>query len=149
MRWNHLTLGLLLPVLALGGPAHGGGTAATESPSAAPRDANCTFAIRAKNNLSFDVWVELYDSTVRLESAFIPVLLRGDRQLKIQNHRIARGKTMDRRYTASGSCSTRRLWTFHVRIGGRDRVALVSLTSDGTGSRDRILDLGESSKWGL
>lgn len=110
---------------------------------------DCSFAIRGRNNMSFDVWVELYDSTVRLEALGIPALFRGDKQLKIQNYRIATGKTMDVRYTASGACSTKRSWRFYVRIGGRDARNSVLRTTNGTEWRDRIVDLGDSSKWGL
>lgn len=97
----------------------------------------CSFAIRARNNMSFDVWVELYDSTVRLEAIGIPALLRGDKQLKIQNYRIATGKTMDARYTASGACSTKRTWKLYVRIGGRDVRNMVGRTTQGVGSWPR------------
>ncbi|MFO7586755.1 MAG: hypothetical protein R6X22_01655 [Gemmatimonadota bacterium] len=79
----------------------------------------------------------------------ISALLRGDKQLKIQNHRIATGKTMDRRYEAGGACGTRRTWIFWVRIGGREVLQIVSRSTSGTGWRDLIVDLGESSKWGL
>jgi len=99
--------------------------------------------------MGFDVWVELYDSTVRLEAIGIPALLRGDKQLKIQNYRIATGKTMDARYTASGACSTKRTWKLYVRIGGRDARNMVGRTTKGTEWRDRIVDMGDSSKWGL
>lgn len=110
---------------------------------------DCSFSIRGRNNMSFDVWVELYDSTVRLEALGIPALFRGDKQLKIQNYRIGTGKTMDVRYTASGACSTKRSWRFYVRIGGRDVRNSVGRTTQGTEWRDRIVDLGDSSKWGL
>jgi hypothetical protein len=113
---------------------------------------SCTFAIRASNNLSFDVWVDLYDSTVRLDSWSVPYLLRKDKKLKIQNHRLATGKSMDRRYTASGSCSTKRSWTLLVRIGRADGKkiyeSLVKGTS-GTTSSSRTVNLGKSSTWGL
>jgi hypothetical protein len=148
-------LSLLLPVMGLLGARAPVGPAVPASPvervgiEPETEAASCQFAIRAKNNLSFDVWVELYDSTVRLESTLIPALLRGDKQLKIQNHRIATGKTMDRRYEAAGACGTRRTWIFWVRIGGRDKLQMVSRSTSGTGWRDLIVDLGESSKWGL
>lgn len=151
-----IALCLLLPVAGLLGmhtPDRTEGTDPSEPHKvevpAAEAAEDCSFAIRARNNMSFDVWVELYDSTVRLESTAIPALLRGNKQLKIQNHRIATGKTMDRRYTASGSCSTRRTWVFYVRIGGRDLRQIVSKSTQGTEWRDRIVDLGDSSKWGL
>jgi len=149
MKSSNAGLGLLIPVVMLFGPAPGSGEIGRDAPVLETTEQTCSFAIRARNRLSFDVWVELYDSTVRLDSWAVPVLLRNDKQLKIQNHRLARGQTMDRRYTASGDCSTRRRWTFHVRIGGRDNVKLVYRTTEGSGSQDRIVDLGDSSKWGL
>jgi hypothetical protein len=141
--------GLLVPLLVLMGPATIPGAAPPDGEDASAPESDCSFAIRAKNNMSFDVWVDLYDSTVRLESWAVPALLRGNRQLKIQNHRISTGKTMDRRYTAPGSCSTRRSWTFYVRIGGRDVRQVVGRSTKGTEWRDRIVDLGDSSDWGL
>lgn len=156
-----LSLGVLVPALGLlGAPvperaaSDPASPAPAESSSAAVAEAgeeeqSCQFAIRAKNNMSFDVWVELYDSTVRLDSPFVPALLRNNKQLKIQNHRVATGKTMDRRYEASGDCGTRRVWTFYVRIGGRDVRQAVQRTTQGTEWGDRIVNLGNSSTWGL
>ena len=142
-----LALTLALPALSLVGMPSPEGSMpdgpALDRPITAPA------AIRGRNNMSFDVWVELYDSTVRLEALGIPALFRGDKQLKIQNYRIATGKTMDVRYTASGACSTKRSWNFWVRIGGRDVRKNVGRTTNGTEWRDRIVDLGDSSKWGL
>ena len=155
------SLGVLVPALGLlGTPAPDRAapdpvsTAPAASASATVAEAgaeaqSCQFAIRAKNNMSFDVWVELYDSTVRLDSPFVPALLRNNKQLKIQNHRIATGKTMDRRYEASGDCGTRRQWVIYVRIGGREAREAVQRTTQGTEWGDRIVDLGNSSTWGL
>jgi hypothetical protein len=38
---------------------------------------------------------------------------------------------------------------FYVRVGGRDVRQVVTRTTQGTEWRDRIVDLGDSSKWGL
>lgn len=160
MRRSLFSFGVLLPSLALfSGPApdsrpdHGTATPMTltwdveEDASADAMD--CQFAIRASNNMSFDVWVDLYDS--RLDNGGFGVF-GGFKPLKIQNHRISPGKTMDRRYTASGNCTKERRWEFWVRIGradGKKIYKYVYRTTKGDSSSSRTVDLGKSSTWGL
>lgn len=108
---------------------------------AAAEGAECRFAIRASNNLSFDVWVDLYDSTVHRTGLFVP-----SEQLKIQNHRIRSGATMDRRYTARGACKVRRTWLIRFRRGSAQQTVLLSTSGDSAAAR--IVDLGPSSRWG-
>jgi hypothetical protein len=110
---------------------------------AAESSADCQFVIRASNNLSFDVWVNLYDSSVTLDG--IGILGRST-QLKIQNHRIRSGGTMDRRYTAPGGCARKRNWVMRVRTGSQQKIVFVN--TEGTSSTSRTVDLGPSSQWG-
>lgn len=104
--------------------------------------ADCQFAIRASNNLSFDVWVDLYDSSVT-KPAF--GVFGGMQQLKIQNHRIRTGQSMDRRYEAPGKCSLDRTWWIKVRRGSAQKT--VEVKTGGTSSTSRTVDIGPSSKW--
>jgi hypothetical protein len=152
------TCGLLVPVLALtSGPSPDARiesvpavpTTAVELPNVttSPDAMDCSFAIRASNNLSFDVWVDLYSS--RLNNGGWGVF-GGYKPLEIQNHRIASGKSMDRRYTASGSCSKDRGWEFAVRIGRTDGQKIYKYIKKTTRyDTDRTIDLGKSSTWGL
>ena len=103
---------------------------------------DCQFAIRASNNLSFDVWVMLYDSRVTNEKLGV---FGGLTQLKIQNHRIASGKTMDRRYTASGRCAADRTWWIVVKRGSQPFT--VEYETGGDGSSSRTVDIGPASRW--
>lgn len=111
---------------------------------AAPADGteSCQFAIRASNNLSFDVWVYLYDSKVRVKGTGVFTFWK---QLKIQNHRIASGKTMDRRFTADFGCENNRQWNIKVKRGSSPIWLL--LATGGTSSDSRTVDLGPSSRW--
>lgn len=106
-------------------------------------EADCQFEIRGSNNLSFDVWVDLYDSYVYLDGIGI---LGRITQLKIQNHRIASGKTMSRRYTAPGGCARKRDWRIMVRKGSAQQSVIVH--TEGTTSTSRTVDIGPSSSWG-
>src|SRR5690606_26870320 len=83
----------------------------------ADESASCQFELKASNTLSIDVWVDLYDSAVRREYSLIPLWV----QLKIQNHRIRSGESMNRRYTAGGPCHATRNWSIKVRRGGTQR----------------------------
>jgi len=106
----------------------------------------CAFDILAINNLSFDVWVDLYYSTVMNRGKYWDTV----KQLKIQNHRLATGTSMRRRYTASGSCSRRRIWKFYVRIGRADGRKLYKYVLKSTkDSGERTVNLGKSTTWGL
>ena len=121
-------------------------TLAWNAPDAGPEGENeavdCQFAIRASNNLSFDVWVMLYDSKVSNQKIGV---FGGFTQLKIQNHRIASGKTMDRRYTASGRCAADRTWWIVVKRGSQP--ITVEHRTGGDGSDSRTVDIGPSSRW--
>ncbi len=113
----------------------------------APEEMDCSFAIRASNNQSFDVWVDLYSSSLNNGGFGV---FGGFKPLKIQDHRIASGKSMDRRYTASGSCSKERKWQFNVRIGRADGKKIYKYINKTTkGDANRTIDLGKSSNWGL
>lgn len=103
---------------------------------------SCQFAIRASNNLSVDVWVYLYDSKVRVKGTGIFMFWK---QLKIQNHRIASGKTMDRRFTTDSTCEKRRDWNIKVKRGSSPIWLIVE--TGGTSSDSRTVDLGPSSRW--
>lgn len=113
------------------------------------RDAQtCRFAIRAKNNLNLNIWIDLHDSTVLQQKG--PAIFRKDVKLEIQNHRLTNGQSMDRRYTAAGRCDTRRSWIFWVRIdrpSGIKNHKMVMRQTEGSG--DRTVNLGNSSTWGL
>lgn len=138
-------LGTLIAILSLAWTGPG-----PEPASADEAEADCRFAIRASNNLSFDVWVLLYDSSVVRPNAGGPFkLFTPVEQLKIQNQRIKRGGRMDRRYTASGRCSANRVWYIKIRRGdaGKVPVKTLRLETSGSGSTSRIVDLGPSSKW--
>lgn len=116
---------------------------AEKAPAEAERETfDCQFAIRASNNLSFDVWVMLYDSRVSNQKIGI---FGGFTQLKIQNHRIASGKTMDRRYTAPGRCAADRTWFIVVKRGSQPFE--VEYHTGGDGSDSRTVDIGPSSRW--
>lgn len=113
-------------------------------PSAA-RAADCQFDIRATNDLSGDVWFDLYDSFVRTQ------MLLGVKtvQLKIQNHRLGPGQSLNRRYTANGKCENNRAWliTYRVPVAGKGLVKgdhIVRTT--GSSSTSRTVDLGRTSK---
>jgi len=153
-----IACGVLLPVLALvSGSAVDSKTedGAVVSASvvemfdieSATGEMSCRFAIRASNNQSFDVWVDLYSS--RLDNGGFGVF-GGYKPLKIQDHRIASGKSMDRRYEASGSCSKERRWEFAVRIGRTDGKKIYKYIYETTKyDADRTINLGKSSTWGL
>lgn len=153
-----ITCGVLLPALALvSGSAvdskTGDGAVVSASVvemfdiESATGVMSCSFAIRASNNQSFDVWVDLYSS--RLDNGGFGVF-GGYKPLKIQDHRIASGKSMDRRYTASGSCSKERRWQFNVRIGRTDGKKIYKYINRTTkGDANRTVNLGKSSTWGL
>ena len=112
-----------------------------------PDGMSCQFAIRAKNNQSFDVWVDLYES--QLNNGGFGVF-GGFKDMKAQPERISPGKSMDRRYTASGSCSKKRSWQFYVHIGRPDGKKIYKYVNKSTsGSGDRTINLGNSSTWGL
>lgn len=102
--------------------------------------ADCQFAIRATNDMSKDAYVFLYDATV------LRYVVGARRvQLKIQNHRIASGKSMDRRYTARGKCPTKRTWMMPHRYGTADGCKVI--LTEGTSSTSRTVDLGRVSQW--
>ena len=112
--------------------------------------ASCSFAIRAKNNLNLNIWIDLYDSTVTLEEWWVPAMARKEVKLAIQNHRLTSGQSMDRRYTSHGSCDTRRSWKFLVRIDRPSGTKVYQLVLRSTqGSGDRTVNLGNTSTWGL
>jgi hypothetical protein len=135
---------MVLPVLFLTAAAP---KVSTPDGPAVTEEMSCTFAIRAKNNMSFDVWVDLYNSTLN-NGGF--GLLGGHKPLKIQTHRLGRGKSMDRRYTASGSCGKERSWRFYVHIGRADGKKIYKYVNRKTkGDGDRTINLGNSSTWGL
>lgn len=143
-----IALCLLLPVTGLLG-MHTPDQTGEKSPSEPSMEAqaeSCTFALRAKNTMSFDVYLDLYDSSVT-NHAVVAKLFSVSR-LKTQNHRLSSGKSMERRVTVSGGCSARRTWNIMVRIGGRDWMGKFA-TDETRGSGDRIVQLGNSSEWGL
>ena len=112
-----------------------------------PEVLSCSFAIRATSNSSFDIWVDLYDSAIW---GGFGLWAGYNKKLKIQNHRLSPGKSMDRRYTASGSCSNKRKWRFLVRISRTDGRKIYKYVYETTsGSGDRIINLGKSATWGL
>jgi hypothetical protein len=102
----------------------------------------CDFVIRGSNNLNNDVYVYLYDSKVRTEGTGVFTFWK---QLKIQNHRIAPGKLMDRRYTTDLKCSLNRQWYIEVKRGSTRGHLL--LETGGTASDSRTVDLGRASGW--
>ena len=102
--------------------------------------ADCQFEIRATNDLNKDAYVLLYDATV-VRYVFGAKVV----QLKIQNHRIAPGKAMDRRYTARGKCPTKRTWIVPHRVGTANGKKVV--LTEGTSSTSRTVDLGRASQW--
>lgn len=129
-------------------PAAEPATTGTSGVEAADED--CRFAILARNSLSFDVWVMLYDSSVKRPDmlgwgVFSPMF----KQMKIQNQRISPGGTMNRRYTAAGKCSAKRIWHIKVVRGDPGKVPMKTLEfiTQGTGSGSRTVDLGRSSRW--
>lgn len=153
-----ISWGMLLPVLGLmsvqepdARPVEPVDDSASETMTItaveSPDGMSCQFAIRASNNMSFDVWVDLYYSQLN-DGGF--GLWGGYDYLKIQPYRMGPGKSMDARYTASGSCSKERKWAFKVHIGrpdGKKIYETVSKTTKGDG--DRTINLGKSSTWGL
>lgn len=101
---------------------------------------SCRFAIKAYNDRSRDVVVMLYDSRVQW-SIYM-------RQLKIQNYRVAPGKSLDARYEAPGRCSIQRTWTFYTRLGGWNGTkGWVQYRSDGDSTDGRNINLGRTSRW--
>lgn len=135
---------IVLAFVAVATLATGAWSSPSDSPPpAADASADCQFVIRASNNLSFDVWVDLYDSEVRLDGLGI---LDRSTQLKIQNHRLRSGEKMDRRYTAPGGCARKRVWVMRVRTGSQQKITFVN--TEGTSSTSRIVDLGPASQWG-
>jgi len=102
--------------------------------------ADCQSEIRATNDLTKDAYVLLYDATV-VRYVFGAKVV----QLKIQNHRIAPGKTMDRRYTARGKCPTKRTWIVPHRVGTAHGKKVV--LTEGSSSTSRTVDLGRASQW--
>lgn len=144
LRQEATRLALVLPVLILSSATV---PESTPDAPATVEEVSCSFAIRAQNNMSFDVWVDLYSS--RLDNGGFGVF-GGYKPLKIQNHRLSPGKSMDRRYTASGTCGKERKWEFAVRIGRADGKKIYKYLYKTTrGSGDRTIDLGKSSTWGL
>lgn len=126
-------------------------SARSEPSAAAPTEDSCQFAIRGSNNMSFDVWVMLYDSKVKLSDRLsVGVFGPSWKQMKIQNQRIRQGGTMDRRYTAAGKCSATREWQISVVKGDPSKISAqtVQITTRGSGSGSRTVDLGPSSTWG-
>jgi hypothetical protein len=122
--------------------AGAGALAAWDTPAPAPvRD--CTFAIQGRNDSKADVWVMLYDSRVFLNDK--SMLTDSYKQLKIQNHRIAPGATMDRRYTSYGRCETSRTWFIRVKPAGV--VKTIRKETSGDYSDSRTVDLGPVSEW--
>lgn len=121
-------------LVAASHPTH----ASTGNPAA---DVDCTFVLRARNDMGQSVYVDLYDSWVLQFTLFSRW-----RQLQIQNQRIAPGSSMDRRYTASGACSNHRKWILWTRRGS-DTVC-VRIDTEGTSSTSRTVDLGPATKWG-
>jgi hypothetical protein len=111
---------------------------------AAARAAECQFAIRATNDRDSEVWIDLYDSKV-----YRKAILTGVEQLKIQNHRLQPGKSMDRRYTAKGKCGADRTWLIRHRItvNGKLEWGYFRLETGGTSSTSRTVDLGRASKF--
>jgi hypothetical protein len=122
--------------------AGAGALVAWGTPAPAPaRD--CTFAIQGSNDTKEDVWVMLYDSRVFLNDN--SMFTDSYKQLKIQNHRIAPGATMDRRYNSYGRCVTSRTWYIRVKPGGV--VKTIRKETSGDYSDSRTVDLGPVSKW--
>lgn len=107
-------------------------------------EVSCQFEIIGENTLSFDVWVDLYDSRVVNHARSIGVFTYW-RQLKIQNQRLRRGEKLNRRYTAPGRCKAKRTWRIQVRTGKEPKV--VVRETSGTGSNSRTVDIGRSSRW--
>jgi hypothetical protein len=100
----------------------------------------CRFSIKATNDRDVDVVVMLYDSRV-YGSIY-------NRQLKIQNYRIAPGKSMDVRYEAPGGCSAKRSWTFYTRRGGWDGTkGFMGYKTSGDTTDGRTINLGRTSAW--
>jgi hypothetical protein len=154
-----LAVSLLVPLAMLGlapsdtgevrHEAAGPNLQIVEEPAPDDPDA-CRFAILAKNNTSLSIWVDLYYSTVNVDGGF--GLWSGAKELKIQNHRLTSGQTMNRRYEASGSCSRSRSWRFHVRIdrpSGKKIYKYLSRSTRGDGPAGQTIDLGNTSTWGL
>ena len=102
----------------------------------------CDFVIRGSNDLNNDVYVYLYDSKVRMEGTGVLAFWK---QLKIQNHRIAPGKVMDRRYSTDLKCSLNRQWYIEVKRGSTRGHLL--LETGGTASDSRTVNLGRASGW--
>jgi hypothetical protein len=113
-----------------------------ESANSTDGDESCQFQIVAGNNLGTSVYVYLYDSKVRQQGTGVLFFWK---QMKIQNHRIAPGKTMDRRYTADGRCSKNRQWKINVKRGSDTGNLLIE--TGGTSSTSRRVNLGPSSHW--
>ena len=141
MQFGIVTATGLVLALALG---PGITTARARTDPSAPAE-SCTFAILATNNYSFDVFVDLYDSYVRNHA--VVAALFSVKQLKIQNQRIPHGGSMNRRYTASGKCPSKRTWTIYVRKGSSGAQQTVSRVTSGTTSASRTVNLGKASKW--
>lgn len=120
------------------------------TPGIEATDADCRFEIVARNTLSFDVWVMLYDSAVKRPNRFgWGVFSPGFKQMKIQNQRIESRGTMNRRYTAEGKCSAERIWHIEVVRGDPSKVSskTLEIITQGSGSGSRTVDLGRSSRW--
>lgn len=139
LRRSGITALTAATILATGASTWSDG-ASHEPPEGA---AECQFAIRASNNISIDVWVDLYDSVVYLDGFGV---LGRKTQLKIQNHRIAPRGTMDRRFTAPGRCARKRDWAIRFRRGTQQQTMFIH--TEGTTSTSRTVDLGPASRWG-
>lgn len=106
--------------------------------------AACGFSIRASNNISHDVWLYFYDSTVTTWGLGV---LSPTRQLKIQNVRIPAGKTMKPvNYSANGGCDRTRDWRFKFKRGTQV-MDMASIRTKGDNTQNRTIDLGPASRW--
>lgn len=126
------------------------GTGPGVEPAAAEGAAeDCQFALLASNNFNHSVSVLLYDSEVRKDGVGFGIFTPGWKQLKIQNERIKPGGTMNRRYTASGKCSAKRIWRIKAVRGdpGRVQSIILRFETSGTWSGSRTVDLGPATKW--
>lgn len=107
-------------------------------------DGACEFRIRASNDISHDVWLYFYDSTVTTWGLGI---LSNTRQLKIQNVRIPPGKAMTPvNYSASGNCNQTRDWTFQFKRGTAV-MPMQRIRTKGDNTSARTIDLGRASSW--
>jgi hypothetical protein len=74
-------------------------------------------------------------------------VLSPTRQLKIQNVRIAPGKSMTPiNYMANGSCDRTRDWHCKVKRGTA-AMNMAGIRTKGDNTQNRIIDLGPASRW--